>query len=89
FVAVNGSDGTKRGYQGRCLGEAVRAGATPSLRFLFPAPLPRYAGNPNNNNGWLEVDDNLLGELKAMVDKQMVVPAIEEVAEPVAESEEE
>ncbi|GJT36703.1 hypothetical protein Tco_0927122 [Tanacetum coccineum] len=49
----------------------------------------RYAGNPYNNNGWLEADDYLLGELEAIVDKQMVVPAIEEVAEPVDKAEEE
>ncbi|GJY36112.1 hypothetical protein Tco_0421490 [Tanacetum coccineum] len=48
-----------------------------------------YAGNPNINNGWLAADDYLLGELKAMVNEQMVVLAIEEVAEPVAEAEEE
>nr|GEW41922.1 hypothetical protein [Tanacetum cinerariifolium] len=49
-----------------------------SYDFFAPAMLPGYAGNPNNNNGWLEVDDYLLGELEAMVDEQMVVPAIEE-----------
>nr|GEY26621.1 hypothetical protein [Tanacetum cinerariifolium] len=57
--------------------------------FFAPAPLPVYAGNPNNNNGWLTTDDYLLGELEAMVGEQMVVPAIKEVAEPVAEAEEE
>nr|GEW83321.1 hypothetical protein [Tanacetum cinerariifolium] len=48
-----------------------------------------YAGNPNNNNGWLKANDYLLGELEAMVDEPMVVPAIEEVTEPVAEAAEE
>ncbi|GJY96642.1 hypothetical protein Tco_0513552 [Tanacetum coccineum] len=70
--------------------------------FFAPfAPFPGYAGNPNNNNGWLAADDYLLGELEAMVDEQMVVPAVdeiteqmdvhavEEVAEPVVEAEEE
>ncbi|GKA08252.1 hypothetical protein Tco_0687583 [Tanacetum coccineum] len=61
----------------------------PAYDFLKPEPLPGYAGNPNNNNGWLEVDDYLLGELEAMVDEPMVVPAIEEVTEPVAKAEEE
>ncbi|GKF77277.1 hypothetical protein Tco_0229747, partial [Tanacetum coccineum] len=64
----------------------------PAYDFFAPGPLPRYAGNPNNpnnNNGWLEADDYLLGELEAMVDEPMVIPAIEEVAEPVAEVEEE
>ncbi|GJZ87161.1 hypothetical protein Tco_0658771 [Tanacetum coccineum] len=61
----------------------------PAYDFFAPAPLPGYASNPNNNNGWLEADDYLLGELEAMVDEQMVVPDIEEVAEPVAAAEEE
>ncbi|GJW52878.1 hypothetical protein Tco_0096963 [Tanacetum coccineum] len=61
----------------------------PAYDFFAPAPLPGYVGNPNNNNGWLEADDYLLGALEAMVDEQMVVPAIKEVAEPVAEAEEE
>nr|GEZ81903.1 hypothetical protein [Tanacetum cinerariifolium] len=51
----------------------------PAYDFFTPAPLPGYAGNPNNNNGWLEADDYLLGEFEAMVDEQMVVPAIEEM----------
>ncbi|GJT01082.1 ATP-dependent DNA helicase PIF1-like protein [Tanacetum coccineum] len=61
----------------------------PAYDFFAPAPLPGYAGNPNNNNGWLAADDYLLGELEAMVDEQMVIPAIEEVVEPVAVAEEE
>ncbi|GKE31769.1 hypothetical protein Tco_1451091, partial [Tanacetum coccineum] len=48
-----------------------------------------YAGNPNDNNGCLAADDYLLGELEALVDEQMVIPAIKEVVEPVAEAEEE
>ncbi|GKA66957.1 hypothetical protein Tco_0766765 [Tanacetum coccineum] len=61
----------------------------PAYDFFAPASLPGYAGNLNNNNEWLEADDYLLGELEAMVDEQMVIPAIEEVTEPVAEVEEE
>ncbi|GJT79835.1 hypothetical protein Tco_1054177 [Tanacetum coccineum] len=61
----------------------------PAYDFFAPASLAGYAGNPNNNNGWLEADDYLQGELEAMVDEQMVVPAIEEVAEPIVEAEEE
>ncbi|GKC44530.1 hypothetical protein Tco_1062252 [Tanacetum coccineum] len=61
----------------------------PAYDFFAPAPLPGYAGNLNNNNGWLKADDYLLGELEAMVDEQMVVPAIKEVVEPIAEAEEE
>ncbi|GJS41936.1 retrovirus-related pol polyprotein from transposon TNT 1-94 [Tanacetum coccineum] len=51
----------------------------PTYDFFAPALLPRYAGNPNNKNRWLAADDYLLGDLEAMVDEQMVVPAIEEV----------
>ncbi|GKE64058.1 hypothetical protein Tco_1518219, partial [Tanacetum coccineum] len=61
----------------------------PAYDFFAPALLLGYAGHPNNNNGWLEAYDYLLGELEAMVDEQMVVPTIEEVVEPVAEAEEE
>ncbi|GKA14152.1 hypothetical protein Tco_0693798 [Tanacetum coccineum] len=61
----------------------------PAYDFFTPGPLPGYAGNPNNNNGWLEADDYLLGELEAMVDEPMVGPMVDEVAEPVAEAEEE
>ncbi|GKD22740.1 hypothetical protein Tco_1224443 [Tanacetum coccineum] len=43
----------------------------------------------NNNNGWLAADDYLLGELVAMVNEQMVMPAVEEVTEAVVEAEEE
>ncbi|GJX20869.1 putative RNA-directed DNA polymerase [Tanacetum coccineum] len=61
----------------------------PAHDFFTLASLPKYAGNPNNNNGWLAADDYLLGELEAMVDEQMVMPAVEEVTEPVVEAEEE
>ncbi|GKG58562.1 hypothetical protein Tco_0594332, partial [Tanacetum coccineum] len=67
----------------------------PTYDFFAPGPLPGYAGNPNNNNGWIEADVPLLGELGEMgepqgaeVDKPMVVPAIEEVAEPIDEAKE-
>nr|GEY87621.1 reverse transcriptase domain-containing protein [Tanacetum cinerariifolium] len=61
----------------------------PAYDFFTPGPLPGYAGNLNNNNGWLEADDYLLGELEAIVNEPMVVLAIEEVAELVAEVKEE
>ncbi|GKC51806.1 hypothetical protein Tco_1074551 [Tanacetum coccineum] len=51
--------------------------------FFAPTPLPGYADNPNNNNGWLEADDYLMGELEAMVDEQMIILAVEEVVEPM------
>ncbi|GJS96623.1 hypothetical protein Tco_0803591 [Tanacetum coccineum] len=67
----------------------------PAYNFFAPGPLLGYAGNPNNNNGWIEADMPLLGELGEMgqpqgveVDEPMVVPTIEEVAEPVAEADE-
>ncbi|GJS99146.1 hypothetical protein Tco_0820316, partial [Tanacetum coccineum] len=41
----------------------------PAYDFFTPALLPEYAGNLNNNNGWLAADDYLLGELNAMVDE--------------------
>ncbi|GJT36229.1 retrovirus-related pol polyprotein LINE-1 [Tanacetum coccineum] len=34
----------------------------PSYDFFALGPLPGYAGNPNNNNGWIEADVALLGE---------------------------
>nr|GEW98658.1 hypothetical protein [Tanacetum cinerariifolium] len=67
----------------------VELGPHLAYDFFATAPLPGYAGNSNNNNGWLEADDYLLGELEAMVDEQMVVLAIEEISEPAAEAEEE
>ncbi|GJZ28157.1 hypothetical protein Tco_0572804 [Tanacetum coccineum] len=72
----------------------------PAYDFFAPGPLPGYTGNPNNNNGWLEAYDYLLGELEAMVDEpmvcpmfdeiaeQMIVPAVEETVEPMVAAEE-
>ncbi|GJR53179.1 phospholipase-like protein [Tanacetum coccineum] len=96
LFAVDGWDGTERGCQGWCLGEIIIMGEPlspdrvfdfpidephPAYDFFAPALLPEYVSNPNNNNGWLEVDDYLLGELEAMVDEQMVVLAVDEIAE--------
>ncbi|GJR31729.1 hypothetical protein Tco_1107961 [Tanacetum coccineum] len=53
----------------------------PAYNFFAPGPLPGYAGNPNNNNGWLETDDYLPGELEAMADEPMVGPMVDEIAE--------
>ncbi|GJV23530.1 hypothetical protein Tco_1376225 [Tanacetum coccineum] len=44
----------------------------PAYDFFAPTPLPKYAGNPNNNNGSLAADDYLLGELEAMVIAPMI-----------------
>ncbi|GJV32358.1 hypothetical protein Tco_1392758 [Tanacetum coccineum] len=56
----------------------------PAYDFFAPGPLPGSAGNPNNNNGWIEADAPLLGELGVMADE----PMVDEVAEPIVEAEE-
>ncbi|GJU74018.1 hypothetical protein Tco_1265423 [Tanacetum coccineum] len=62
------------------------------INFFAPGPLPGYVGNPNNTNGWIEVDVPLLGELGeplgAEVDEPPVDPVIDELAEPIVEVEE-
>ncbi|GJW14168.1 hypothetical protein Tco_0018301 [Tanacetum coccineum] len=67
----------------------------PAYNFFAHGSLPSYASNPNNNNGWIEVDIPLLEELGEMgepqgaeVDEPMVAPAIEKVVEPMVEAEE-
>ncbi|GKE80900.1 hypothetical protein Tco_1550900, partial [Tanacetum coccineum] len=60
----------------------------PAYNFFAPGPLPGYTGNPNNNNGWIEEDVPLLGELRVVADEPMVGPIVDEVAEPVVEAEE-
>ncbi|GKA18565.1 hypothetical protein Tco_0698480 [Tanacetum coccineum] len=60
--------------------------------FFTPGPLPGYAGNPNNMNGWIEADVPLLRELGeplgAEADEPMINPVIDELAEPIVEVEE-
>ncbi|GJW42157.1 hypothetical protein Tco_0070956 [Tanacetum coccineum] len=46
-----------------------------------------YAGNPNNNNGWIKADVPLLGELRIVVDGPMVGPIVDEIAKPIVEAE--
>nr|GEX89862.1 hypothetical protein [Tanacetum cinerariifolium] len=62
----------------------------PHLAYDFFAlgSLPGYAGNPNNNNGWIEVDVPLLGELEAVADEPMVGLLVDEIVEPIVEAEE-
>ncbi|GJW78421.1 hypothetical protein Tco_0140103, partial [Tanacetum coccineum] len=52
-----------------------------------PGPLPGYAGNPNNMNGWIEADVSLLGELGkplgAEVDEPLDDSVIDELAKPI------
>ncbi|GKB93508.1 hypothetical protein Tco_0979645 [Tanacetum coccineum] len=60
----------------------------PAHDFFAPGPLPGYAGNPNNNNGWIEADVPLLGELGVVADEPMVGPIVNEIVEPIVEAEE-
>ncbi|GJT71965.1 hypothetical protein Tco_1031251 [Tanacetum coccineum] len=60
----------------------------PAYDFFTPGPLPGYAGNPNNNNVWIEADFPLLGELGVVVDEPMVGPIVDEIAEPIIKAEE-
>ncbi|GJV41990.1 hypothetical protein Tco_1420430 [Tanacetum coccineum] len=61
----------------------------PTYVFFAPGLLPGYAGNPNNNNnGWIEADVPLLGELGAVADEPMVGPLVDEIAKPIVEAEE-
>nr|GFA07594.1 hypothetical protein [Tanacetum cinerariifolium] len=60
----------------------------PAYDFFMPGLLPRYAGNPKNNNGWIEADVPLLKELGAMADELMVSPLHDEIAEPIVKAEE-
>ncbi|GJT42755.1 hypothetical protein Tco_0951470, partial [Tanacetum coccineum] len=57
----------------------------PAYDFFALGPLPEYAGNPNNNNGWIEADVPLLGELGVLADEPMVGPIVDEIAEPIVE----
>ncbi|GJZ87474.1 hypothetical protein Tco_0659084 [Tanacetum coccineum] len=64
----------------------------PTYDFFAPGPLPGYAGNPNNANGWIEADVPLLGEmgepLGAEADDPMGGPVVDKIAEPIVEMEE-
>ncbi|GJV71361.1 hypothetical protein Tco_1491356 [Tanacetum coccineum] len=56
--------------------------------FFAPGPLPGYAGNPNNNNGWIEADVPLLGELGAIGDGPMVGPLVDKIVESIVQAKE-
>nr|GEV47699.1 hypothetical protein [Tanacetum cinerariifolium] len=60
----------------------------PAYDFFALRLLPGYAGNLNNNHGWIEADVSLLGELRVVADELMVGPIVDEIAEPVDEAEE-
>ncbi|GJT71166.1 hypothetical protein Tco_1030452 [Tanacetum coccineum] len=59
----------------------------PTYDFFAPRPLPGYAGNPNNNNGWIEANAPLLGKLGAVTAEPMVGPLVDDIAEPIVEAE--
>ncbi|GKG58405.1 hypothetical protein Tco_0592184, partial [Tanacetum coccineum] len=56
----------------------------PAYGFFASGPFLGYAGDLNNNNGWIEADVPFLGEM----DEPMVDPVIVEIAEPIVEVEE-
>ncbi|GJV59561.1 hypothetical protein Tco_1465661 [Tanacetum coccineum] len=56
----------------------------PAYDFFAPGPLPGYAGNLNNNNGWIEADVPLLGELGAVADEPMVIALVVDMDEDIA-----
>ncbi|GKF94043.1 hypothetical protein Tco_0283743, partial [Tanacetum coccineum] len=60
----------------------------PAYDFFMPGPLPGYTGNPNNNNGWIEADVPLPGELGVIADEPMVSLIGDEIAEPIVKAEE-
>nr|GEV30691.1 hypothetical protein [Tanacetum cinerariifolium] len=60
----------------------------PAYDFFVPGPLPGYAGNLNNNNGWIEADVPLLGELRVVADEPTIGPIADEIVEPIVEAEE-
>ncbi|GKA45039.1 hypothetical protein Tco_0737835 [Tanacetum coccineum] len=59
----------------------------PAYDFFMPGLLPGYVGNLNNNNGWIEADVSLLGELGVEADEPMVVLVVDEIVEPIVEME--
>nr|GEY82198.1 hypothetical protein [Tanacetum cinerariifolium] len=64
----------------------------PAYDFFAPGPLPDYASNSNNANGWIEEDVPLFREmgepLGAEADETMVDLVVEEIAKPIVEMEE-
>ncbi|GKE40178.1 hypothetical protein Tco_1463583, partial [Tanacetum coccineum] len=59
----------------------------PAYDFFALGPLPRYAGNLKNNNGWIEADMPLVEELGVVADKPMVGLIVDEIAELIVEAE--
>ncbi|GJY38749.1 hypothetical protein Tco_0425113 [Tanacetum coccineum] len=60
----------------------------PAYDFFAPGPLLGYAGNPNNNNGWIKADVPLLGELGVVADEPMIGLIVDEILERIVEAEE-
>nr|GFA28659.1 hypothetical protein [Tanacetum cinerariifolium] len=59
----------------------------PAYDFFAPGLLSGYAGNPNNNNEWIEEDVPLLGELGFIADEPMVGSIANEITDPIVEAE--
>nr|GEY47367.1 hypothetical protein [Tanacetum cinerariifolium] len=59
----------------------------PAYDFFAPGSLPGCAGNPNNNNRWIEVDVPLLGELGAEADEPMVGLLVDEIVKAIVDME--
>nr|GEY94907.1 hypothetical protein [Tanacetum cinerariifolium] len=59
----------------------------PAYDFFAPGPIPGYAGNLNNNNGWIEAYVPSLRELRAVVDEPTVGPLVDEIAELIVKAE--
>ncbi|GJW66805.1 hypothetical protein Tco_0121229 [Tanacetum coccineum] len=50
----------------------------PAYNFFAPGPLPGYAGNPNNNNGWIEADVvDVIAEPIVEAEEQMIAPVVD------------
>ncbi|GJX70425.1 zf-CCHC domain-containing protein [Tanacetum coccineum] len=51
-------------------------------------PIPGYANDPNNHNGWIDADVPLLGELGVEAGEPLDAPVIDEIVEPIVVIEE-
>ncbi|GKB61133.1 hypothetical protein Tco_0917319 [Tanacetum coccineum] len=50
----------------------------PAYNFFAPGPLPGYADNPNNNNGWIEADVvDVIAEPIVEAEEQMIAPMVD------------
>ncbi|GJS56606.1 hypothetical protein Tco_0629968 [Tanacetum coccineum] len=56
----------------------------PAYDFFTPGPLPGYAGNSDNNNGWIKADVPLVGELRVVADEPMVIAPVVDMDKDIA-----